>query len=54
MSEEQGSTFLLGKLNANLMNYNNHRPTNEFLDLLASNYFFTTFYFFNFYSTLFL
>ena len=33
------SVFLLGDFNINLMNYNVHNPTNEFLDSLASNSF---------------
>ena len=38
-SEEQKSVFLLGDFNVNLLNYNDHNPTNEFLDSLASNSF---------------
>ena len=30
---------LIGDFNVNLLNYNNHNPTNEFLDSLASNSF---------------
>ena len=37
--KEQKSVFLLGNFNVNLLNYNNHDPTNEFLDFLTSNYF---------------
>ena len=37
--KEQKSVFLLGDFNVNLLNYNNHNPTNEFLDSLASNSF---------------
>ena len=39
ISKEQKSVFLLGNFNVNLLNYNNHNPTNEFLDSLASNSF---------------
>ena len=39
ISKEQKSDFLLGNFNVNLLNYNNHNPTNEFLDSLASNSF---------------
>ena len=31
------SVFLLGDFNVNLLNYNEHNQTNEFLDSLASN-----------------
>ena len=31
--------FLLGDFNVNLLNYNEHNLTNEFLDSLASNSF---------------
>ena len=37
--EEQKSIILLGDFNVNLLNYNYHNPTNEFLDSLASNSF---------------
>ena len=37
ISKEQKSIFLLEDFNANLLNYNKHNPTNEFLDSLASN-----------------
>ena len=37
--KEQKSVFLLGDFNVNLLNYNNHNPTNEFLDSLTSNSF---------------
>ena len=33
------SVFLLGDFNVNLLNYNEHNQTNEFLDSLASNSF---------------
>ena len=39
VSKEQKSVFLLGDFNVNLLNYNDHNPTNEFLDSLASNSF---------------
>ena len=29
--------FLLGDFNINLLNYNDHQPTNDFLDSLVSN-----------------
>ena len=35
-SKEQKSVFLLGDFNVNLLNYNEHNQTNEFLDSLAS------------------
>ena len=37
ISEEQKSLFLLRDFNANLLNYNEHNPTNQFLDSLASD-----------------
>ena len=36
-SKEQKSTFLLEDFNVNILNYNEHGQTNEFLDCLASN-----------------
>ena len=39
ISKEQKSIFLLGDFNVNLLNYNDHNQTNEFLDSLASNSF---------------
>ena len=39
ISKEEKSVFLLRDFNINLMNYNVHNPTNEFLDSLASNSF---------------
>ena len=39
VSKEQKSVLLLGDFNINLLNYNVHSPTNEFLDSLASNSF---------------
>ena len=38
-SKEQKSIFLLGDFNINLLNYDEHNQTNEFLDSLASNSF---------------
>ena len=38
-SKEQNSIFLLRDFNVNLLNYNEHNETNEFLDSLASNSF---------------
>ena len=35
--KKQKQTFLPGDFNINLVNYNEHQPTNEFLDSLASN-----------------
>ena len=37
ISNEQKSIFLLGDSIVNLLNYNEHNQTNEFLDLLAPN-----------------
>ena len=37
ISKEQKQFFLLIDFNINLLNYNEHQPTNEFLDPLASN-----------------
>ena len=37
ISKEQKSVFLLADFNVNLLNYNEHNQTNEFLDSLASN-----------------
>ena len=39
ISKEQESVFLLGDFNVNLLNYNEHNQTNEFLDSFASNLF---------------
>ena len=39
ISKEQKYMFLLGDFNVNLLNYNEHNQTNEFLDSLASNSF---------------
>ena len=43
ISKEQKSIFLLGDFNVNLLNYNEHNQTNEFLDSLP-----LTIYSFNF------
>ena len=37
ISKEQKSVFLLVDFNVNLLTYNEHNQTNEFLDSLASN-----------------
>ena len=37
--KERKQVFLLGDFNINLLNYNDHQPTNDFLDSLASNSF---------------
>ena len=39
ISKEQKSVFLLGDFNVNLLNYNEHNQTNQFLDSLPSNSF---------------
>ena len=39
ISRDQRFIFLLGDFNVNLLNYNEHNQTNEFLDSLASNSF---------------
>ena len=39
ISKEQKYIFLLGDFNVNLLNYNEHNQTNEFLYSLASNSF---------------
>ena len=39
ISKEQKTIFLLGDFNANILNYNEHNQTNEFLDSPASNSF---------------
>ena len=39
ISKDQKSIFLLGHFNVNLLNYNEHNPTNKFLDSLVSNSF---------------
>ena len=37
VSKEQKQVFLFGDFNINLLNYNVHQPTNDFLDSLACN-----------------
>ena len=37
INQEQKKVFLLGDFNVELIHYNEHKPTNEFLDSLASN-----------------
>ena len=37
VSKEQKSVFFWSEFNVNLLNYNGHTPTNEYLDFLASN-----------------
>ena len=39
VSKERKQVFLLGDININLLNYNDHQPTSGFLDSLASNSF---------------
>ena len=39
VSKEQKTIFALDDFNVNLLNYDNHNPTNELLDSLASNSF---------------
>ena len=39
ISKEQKYIFLLGDFNVNLLNWNEHNPTNEFLNSFASNSF---------------
>ena len=39
LSKESKQVFLLGDFNIDLLNYNDHQPTNEFLNSLASNSF---------------
>ena len=41
LSKENKQVFLLRNFNTNLLNYNYHQPSNEFLDSLASNSFIT-------------
>ena len=41
INQEQKPVFLLGDFNIELMHYNEHKPTNEFLDSLASNSYLT-------------
>ena len=44
VSKEQKPVFLLGDFNVNLLNSNNHNPTNEILHSLTSDSFFHIFY----------
>ena len=39
LSKQNKQVFLLGDFNINLLNYNDHQPTNEYLDSLSSNSF---------------
>ena len=39
VSKEQKQVFLLGDFNINVLNYNDHQPTNDFLGSLASGSF---------------
>ena len=39
ISNKQKTIFLFGDFNVNLLNYNEHNQTNEFLDSVASNSF---------------
>ena len=39
LSKERKQVFFLGDFNMNLLNYNDHQPTNDFLDPFASNSF---------------
>ena len=39
LSKENKTIFLLGDFNIDLLKYDSHPPTNEFLDSLSSNYF---------------
>ena len=39
ISQEQKNVFLLGDFNIDLMHYNEHKPTNEFLDSFLGNYY---------------
>ena len=39
LSKENKQVFFLGDFSIDLLNYNDHQPTNEFLDSLASNSF---------------
>ena len=39
ISKDQKFIFLLGNFNVNLLNYNEHNQTNEFLNSLGSNTF---------------
>ena len=37
INQEQKIVLLLGDFNVDLMHYNEHKPTNKFLDSLVSN-----------------
>ena len=37
VSKERKQVFFLGDFNINLLNYNDHQPTNDFLHSLSSN-----------------
>ena len=37
INQEQKQVFLLGDFNTDLMHYNEHKPTNKFLDSLSCN-----------------
>ena len=39
LSKKRKKGFLIGDFNINLLNCNDHQPTNDFLDSLASNSF---------------
>ena len=39
VSKERKQVFLLGDFDINLLNYNDHQSTNDFLDSLVSNSF---------------
>ena len=39
LSKEQKQVFFLGDFNINLLNYNDHQPTNDFLDSFPFNSF---------------
>ena len=39
VSKNRKQRFFLGDFDINLLNYNDHQPTNDFLDSLASNSF---------------
>ena len=38
-NKNRKQVFLLGNFNINLLSQNDHQPTNDFLDSLASNFF---------------
>jgi hypothetical protein len=40
ISKENKSCYLMGDFNMNLLNYQSHNQTNEFLDIMYSNMFF--------------